>query len=880
MAARSMSFAETVDFTIFLLGILQVLLESRDPRSLLVKRRNGLFLVLLGAEPQLPEAGVQKRALEQQITLLLYVVALECDIVKEATAKLKGKIPTTLQSIGSEDPALLWMRRSEKRHEEEIDSDSDEQASKLRAMVPCGCLRSLPVDFVCGKWRRPTGVHSWTRLHMPADGRCFFHAVSCSEHGFPEWKQLSADVRVSRAKALTDLLQGSLPVDVYESYRLGRSVEEEHLETICRALHTYERMHVSRDQDAAFAFGRPEDRHVDLLLCSCESGAEHFDLLIPTVSPNLPKAFKIKARYFDDILDGQKKVESRTDTQKLRWGRLGEVGGGRLEVEEVGGGGLEEEEKAGGLGGEDDVPDDIPGPLLSGPQATPAGLDAEAEAVEAFLQKVPAGGRCLREHQQEGVRFLLSHLLAAPSCGMSGCILADCMGLGKSAQAVRACDFMYHRFNFRTLFVVPKSLLSQWSDEIREWSCTTTTWASITTFEAAGTPVQNSLAELCNLMAFSCPGKFDDKIGKDLAVRLDQAKRPDASPTIVAEAADNLTAWQNQAQKHVLQRGEDVLARSLPACTREIILLQQTREEAAVYAKLRSQSGAAPGLELHCQLADLLGAKEGAKHRYLRKWLHAGVREGRKSVVVSARTNVLDSVADLCGQEGWRIGRLDGSMSSRARAQEVEAFNTHGAMQVFLLSKIAGACGLNLTAASRLLVFEPDYNPAWDVQAMARVWRTGQAATCLLTRLFVNETHEMDILKLQMDKSSLWQPTPEPAEAIVDKLVTDNSYLYINGCIWHNRWVPSSSAFHLQSPPTSPAAEDVPLPSFSGKRAALQESSSASKKRKTKEGDSETSSKRSKKRPAESAQCPIAKTKSQILSRKIEMCPAFGGWAF
>ena len=153
---------------------------------------------------------------------------------------------------------------------------------------------------------------------MPADGRCFFHAVSCSEHGFPEWKQLSADVRVSRAKALTDLLQGSLPVDVYESYRLGRSVEEEHLETICRALHTYERMHVSRDQDAAFAFGRPEDRHVDLLLCSCESGAEHFDLLIPTVSPNLPKAFKIKARYFDDILDGQKKVESRTDTQKLR----------------------------------------------------------------------------------------------------------------------------------------------------------------------------------------------------------------------------------------------------------------------------------------------------------------------------------------------------------------------------------------------------------------------------------------------------------------------------------------------------------------------------------------------------------------------------------
>ena len=130
-----------------------------------------------------------------------------------------------------------------------------------------------------------------------------------------------------------------------------------------------------------------------------------------------------------------------------------------------------------GLGGKDD----IPVPLLSEPQATPAGLDAEAEAVEAFLQKVPAGGKSLREHQREGVRFLVSHLLAAPS----GCILADCMGLGKSAQAVRACDFMHHRFNFRTLFV-PKSLISQWSAGVREWSCTSTNWASITTFEGAG----------------------------------------------------------------------------------------------------------------------------------------------------------------------------------------------------------------------------------------------------------------------------------------------------------------------------------------------------------------------------------------------------------
>ena len=64
---------------------------SRDPRGLFIKRRNCIFLVLLGAESHLPETGIQKRALHQQSMLLLYVVALECHIVNEATTKLKGK---------------------------------------------------------------------------------------------------------------------------------------------------------------------------------------------------------------------------------------------------------------------------------------------------------------------------------------------------------------------------------------------------------------------------------------------------------------------------------------------------------------------------------------------------------------------------------------------------------------------------------------------------------------------------------------------------------------------------------------------------------------------------------------------------------------------
>ena len=54
---------------------------------------------------------------------------------------------------------------------------------------------------------------------------------------------------------------------------------------------------------------------------------------------------------------------------------------------------------------------------------------------------------------------------------------------------------------------------------------------------------------------------------------------------------------------------------------------------------------------------------------------------------------------------------------------------------VFMLSSKAGGCGLNLIGANRLVMFDPDWNPANDEQAMARVWRDGQKKTCYIYRL-------------------------------------------------------------------------------------------------------------------------------------------------
>ena len=52
-----------------------------------------------------------------------------------------------------------------------------------------------------------------------------------------------------------------------------------------------------------------------------------------------------------------------------------------------------------------------------------------------------------------------------------------------------------------------------------------------------------------------------------------------------------------------------------------------------------------------------------------------------------------------------------------------------------MLSSKAGGCGLNLIGANRLVMFDPDWNPANDDQAMARCWRDGQKKQCFIYRL-------------------------------------------------------------------------------------------------------------------------------------------------
>jgi len=127
-----------------------------------------------------------------------------------------------------------------------------------------------------------------------------------------------------------------------------------------------------------------------------------------------------------------------------------------------------------------------------------------------------------------------------------------------------------------------------------------------------------------------------------------------------------------------------------------------------------------------------------------------------KIVIVSNYTQTLDLIGRMCRENSWGFCRLDGSINMKKRQKMVDEFNDPTSPLVaFLLSSKAGGCGLNLIGGNRLVLFDPDWNPAVDKQAAARCWRDGQKKRCFTYRFLATGTVEEKIFQRQLSKEGL-----------------------------------------------------------------------------------------------------------------------------
>ncbi|KAF9886864.1 hypothetical protein FE257_010987 [Aspergillus nanangensis] len=134
-----------------------------------------------------------------------------------------------------------------------------------------------------------------------------------------------------------------------------------------------------------------------------------------------------------------------------------------------------------------------------------------------------------------------------------------------------------------------------------------------------------------------------------------------------------------------------------------------------------------------------------------------GVRDkgDEKTIIFSQFTSLLDLLEVPIVRKGWNYRRYDGSMKPGDRNSSVLDFTDDPDCRIMLVSLKAGNSGLNLVAASQVIIFDPFWNPYIEEQAIDRAHRIGQMREVQVHRILVAGTVEDRILELQDKKREL-----------------------------------------------------------------------------------------------------------------------------
>ncbi|EDN09656.1 conserved hypothetical protein [Histoplasma mississippiense (nom. inval.)] len=317
----------------------------------------------------------------------------------------------------------------------------------------------------------------------------------------------------------------------------------------------------------------------------------------------------------------------------------------------------------------------------------------------------------------------------------------------------------------------------------------------------SGTPIQNDLTEFFAMVDFVNPGLLGTfkMFMKEFEGPIVKSRQPGALEKDIEKGEARSEELSNLTSLFILRRTADILLKYLPPKTEYVLLCNPTSSQKNIYHHVLSSpifqcalgnsesalqlitilkklcnspsllkprnSDQTPNSTLGALISSLpptvlryLSPASSGKIRVLDQLLH-NIRHttSEKVVLISNYTSTLDLLATFLTSLSLPFLRLDGSTPPSKRQGLVDDFNRSSSSSVFafLLSAKAGGTGLNLIGASRLILFDVDWNPATDIQAMARIHRDGQKRHCRVYRLVLKGALEEKIWQRQVTKIGL-----------------------------------------------------------------------------------------------------------------------------
>ncbi|KAK7051471.1 chromatin remodeling complex Adenosinetriphosphatase [Paramarasmius palmivorus] len=314
-----------------------------------------------------------------------------------------------------------------------------------------------------------------------------------------------------------------------------------------------------------------------------------------------------------------------------------------------------------------------------------------------------------------------------------------------------------------------------------------------------GTPLQNNLQELFSLLNFICPEIFsnyedldsflhkdsadqeaEEEKSKKVVEALHKILRPFLLRRVKADVEKNLlpkkeiniyvglTEMQRKWYRSVLEKDIDAvngLTGKKEGKTRLMNMVMQLRK---VTCHPYLFDGAEPGPPY---TTDEHLIENSGKMIVLDKLLKSMKAKGSRVLIFSQMSRVLDILEDYCLFREYKYCRIDGSTAHDDRILAIDEYNKPGSEKfIFLLTTRAGGLGINLTTADVVVLYDSDWNPQADLQAMDRAHRIGQTKQVYVFRFITEGSVEERMLeraaqKLRLDQLVIQQGRTQQTKA-------------------------------------------------------------------------------------------------------------------
>lgn len=301
-----------------------------------------------------------------------------------------------------------------------------------------------------------------------------------------------------------------------------------------------------------------------------------------------------------------------------------------------------------------------------------------------------------------------------------------------------------------------------------------------------GTPLQNNLQELFALLNFICPEIFSDYSDLDKFLHQGDAEgisEEDASARVVAALHKILRPFllrrvKSDVEKNLLPKKEVNIYVGLTEMQRKWYRSVLEKDIDAVNGLSGKKEGKTRLMNIVMQLRKVTchpylfdGAEPGppyttdehlvenaGKMVVLDKLLKFLKTKGSRVLIFSQMSRVLDILEDYSLFRGYKYCRIDGGTAHEDRIAAIDEYNKPGSEKfLFLLTTRAGGLGINLTTADIVILYDSDWNPQADLQAMDRAHRIGQTKQVYVYRFITEGSVEERMLERAAQKLRLDQ---------------------------------------------------------------------------------------------------------------------------